>query len=152
MRTEAFRRGAVGFRQATDVPHKSGRSCQNWSIQSCSRIHFGRCPGTVCSRSSAFRSFVFVLPCFLSLKLGVLVLYGNPCCTLWPLGAGVLVVNVTAKTSPSLRVVYDVHVVSSTIAAKKTAPSKGQAWRLNRSPCNCGNFTKKSKTAPLAGK
>ena len=95
----------VSDAQATvvPVPHNSGRSWQYWSIQSsCGRIHFGGRPGAVCLRSASFRSFVFVLPCFLSLKLGI--------CTLWPLGEGVLVVIVTARTTSSLsEVVYDVH-------------------------------------------
>ena len=106
--------------------HKSGRSCQYWSIQSCSRIHFGRCPG------------IFAMPSLVSLKLGVLVLCSNHrCCTLWPLGEEALVVIVTARTSPSLRgVVDDVHDCFVDRHNKKTAPSKGQAWRMNKSPCN----------------
>ena len=62
-------------------------------------------------RFFSFRSFVFVLPCFPSLMLGVLVLYSNPnWYTLWPLSDGVLVVIVTVRTSSSHNdVVYDVH-------------------------------------------
>ena len=120
------------------VPHKSTRSCQYWSIQSCSRIHFGRCPVAVCLRSASFRSFVFVIPCFLSIKPGVLVLSWSPrCCTLWPLGEGVLVVVVTARPSPYLRgVVYDVHDCFIDRHNKKAARSKRQAWWLNKSPRN----------------
>ena len=127
--TQSFRRGGVGFRQDTVIPHKSGESCQYWSIQSCSRIHFGSCPGAVCLRSASFRSFVFILPTFFSLMLGVLVFLRNPrCCTLWPLGEGVLVVIVTARTNPSLRVLYDVQACFVDRHNKILAPSRGQAW------------------------
>ena len=50
-----------------------------------------------------------------------------------PLGDGVLIVIVTARTSPSLRVVYDAHDCFVDRHKKKTA------WRLNRSPCNSAN-------------
>ena len=61
------------------------------------------------------------------------------CCTLWPVGEGVLAVIFTARTSPSLGgVVYDVHDCFVDRHKKKLAPSKGQAWWLNRSPCNSG--------------
>ena len=43
--------GGCWFRQATEMPHKSGRSCQYWSILSCS-MHFWGCPGAVCLRSA----------------------------------------------------------------------------------------------------
>ena len=127
--------------QDTVIPHKPGRSWQYWSIQSCSRIHFGRCPGAVCLRTASFRSFVFVIPCFLSLRLEVLVHYSYPrCCTLWPLGKGVSVVIVTARASPSLGgVVYDVHDCFVDRHSKRTAPCKGQAWLLNKSPCSSTN-------------
>ena len=116
--------------QATDisVPHEFGRSCQHSSIQSCSRILFGGCPGAVCLRSASFRSFAFVLPSLISLKLGLLVVYWNPrCCTLWPLGEGVLVVIVTARTSSSLsEVVYCVYDCFVDRHNKKIAPPKKQ--------------------------
>ena len=51
-----------------------------------------------------------------------------------------LVAIVTARTSPSLGgVVYDVHDCFVDRHNKKTAPFKGQAWRLNKSPCNSVN-------------
>ena len=53
----------------------------------------------------------------------------------------VLVVLVTARTSPSLRVVYDVHDCFVDRHNKKPAPSKGQAWRMNNSPSNSGNIS-----------
>ena len=43
---------------------------------------------------------------------------------------GVLVVIVTARTSTSLRVVYDVHDCFADHHIINPAPSKGQAWRL----------------------
>ena len=50
-----------------------------------------------------------------------------------------MVVIVTARTSPSLRVVYDVHECFVDHYKKILAPFKGQPWRLNRSPCNSAN-------------
>ena len=59
------------------------------------------------------------------------------CCTLWSLGEGVLIVTVTARPCPSLsEVVYDVRDCFFDRHNRKSAPSKGQAWRLNKSPCN----------------
>ena len=126
-----LRRGVVGFRQAADIPPKSGQSCQYWSIQSRSRIHFGGCHGAVCLRSALSRSFV---------DAGVLILYWNPRWTLWPVGKGMLVVIVTARTSPSLRVVYDVHDCFVDRHKKDPASSNGQAWRLNKWPWNWANM------------
>ena len=52
-----------------------------------------------------------------------------------------MVVIVTARTSPSVReVVHDVHDCFIDRHNEKTAPSKGQAWRLNKSPCNSANI------------
>ena len=42
--------------------------------------------------------------------------------------------------TPSLRIVYDVHVCFVYRHEKQPAPSKGQAWRLNRSTCISGNL------------
>ena len=81
--------------------------------------------------------FRFRLALFPSLKLGVLVLYllkPSLLHTLWPLSEGVLVVIVTARTSPSLRVVYDVHDCFVDRHKKDPASSNGQAWRLNKWP------------------
>ena len=127
-------------RETPVIPHRSGKSCQYWSLQSCSRVHFGRCLGAICLRSASFWFFAFVVPRFLSLKLGVLILHRNPrCCTLWSLGEGMLVVIVTTRASPSLQAVYGVHDCFVDRHNKKTSPSKGQAWRLNKSPSNSGN-------------
>ena len=50
-------------------------------------------------------------------------------------------VKVTARTSPFTGgVVYDVYDCFVD-RHKETAPSKGQAWRLSRSPCNSANRT-----------
>ena len=94
-----LRRGVVGFQQATDMPYKSARSCQYWSIQFCRRIYFWKCPCAVWLRSALSRSFVVV---------GGLFLYWTP--PFRPLCDGVLVSTVSARISPSLRIAHDVHV------------------------------------------
>ena len=75
--------GRCWFSTSYSNTHKSGRSCQYWGIHSCRRIQFGKRPGAVCLQFASFRSFVFVLPCFIFTQAGSFSPLLNPsCCTL----------------------------------------------------------------------
>ena len=141
LHTWAFRRGGVGSRQAAVVPHKSGGYCRYWSIESCSKTHFGRCSGSVVLAICFVSVFFFRHALFPFTQAGSFSPPPKPSLLhAWPLGEGVLIVIVTASTSPSLGgVVYDVRDCFVDRHNKKTAPSKGQARRLNKSPCNSAN-------------